>query len=60
MEIATEKPDVYTIVVFGSNEDNVLALDSLLSDDGNLVSQRQNDQVIITNPTNAAWTPDAK
>lgn len=60
MEIATEKPNDYTIVVFGSNANNVLALVSLLSDDGHLVVERQNDQVIITNPTNAAWTPDAK
>lgn len=60
METNAEKSDNYTIVVFGTNPNNVEVLVSLLSNDGQLVVQKDNEKIIIVNPANAGWSPDPK
>lgn len=58
--IGTEESGDYTIVVLVVNPKNTILLVSLLSNDGNLVVQRDDDEVNVVNPVNAAWAPDPK
>ncbi|XP_037040483.1 pancreatic lipase-related protein 2-like [Bradysia coprophila] len=59
-EVFTNQPNDYTIVIFASNNDKGLVLASLLSDNGQLIVQHHNNEVIIVNPSNPAWSPDPK
>ncbi|KAG4073216.1 hypothetical protein HA402_005751 [Bradysia odoriphaga] len=58
--IPTDQLGDYTTVVFGANVNNAVVLISLLSDDGHLIIEKRNDEVVVVNPANAAWTPDPK
>ncbi|XP_037042901.1 pancreatic lipase-related protein 2-like isoform X2 [Bradysia coprophila] len=59
-EIRTDQAGDCTTVVFGANLNNAVVLVSLLSDDGHLIIEKRNDEVVVVNPANAAWTPDPK
>ncbi|XP_037042899.1 pancreatic lipase-related protein 2-like [Bradysia coprophila] len=59
-KIRTNQAGDFTTVVFGANLNNAVVLVSLLSDDGHLIIEKRNDEVVVVNPANAAWTPDPK